>query len=50
MKKIISLLFAIVLSLNVKAQATLTEAVDFTAVDCYGQDTIHLFEILDRGQ
>lgn len=50
MKKIISLLFVIVLSLNVKAQATLTEAVDFTAVDCYGQDTIHLFEILDRGQ
>ena len=50
MKKIVSLLFSIVLPINVKAQTTLTEAVDFTAVDCYGQDTIHLFEILDRGQ
>ena len=50
MNRILSFLFVIMLSLNVKAQTTLTEAVDFTAVDCYGQDTIHLFEILDRGQ
>lgn len=50
MKRIFILFFVIILSLNLKAQTTLTEAVDFTAVDCYGQDTIHLFEILDRGQ
>lgn len=50
MKKILTLIFAIMLSLNVKAQCTITEAVDFTAVECYGQDTINLFEILDRGQ
>lgn len=50
MKKILTLVLGILLSLNVKAQTSLTEAVDFTAVDCYGQDTIHLFEILDRGQ
>lgn len=50
MKKFITFIFALMLSLNVKAQTSLTEAVDFTAVECYGQDTINLFEILDRGQ
>ena len=50
MKKILTLIFAIVLCFNVKAQTSLTEAVDFTGTDCYGEEVINLFEILDRGQ
>ena len=50
MKKILTLIFTIVLCFNVKAQTKLTEAVDFTATDCYGEEVINLFEILDRGQ
>mgnify|MGYP003429495815 FL=1 len=50
MKKIFTFIFALILSFNVKAQCPLTEAIDFTATDCYGEETIHLFEILDRGQ
>lgn len=41
-------LFATTVALH--AQSTsLTQAVDFTATDCHGNE-IHLFEILDRGQ
>ena len=40
----------VILSFNVKAQTSLTEAVDFTGTDCYGEEVINLFEILDRGQ
>ncbi len=49
MKKFLTLLVAVVLSLNIKAQCPLTEAVDFYAVDDLGTK-VHLFEILDRGQ
>lgn len=51
MKRIFTLftiLFATTVALH--AQSTsLTQAVDFTATDCHGNE-IHLFEILDRGQ
>ena len=50
MKKILTLILITILSFNVKAQTSLTEAVDFTGTDCYGEETINLFEILDRGQ
>ena len=50
MKKFLSLILLIILGFNVKAQTSLTEAVDFTGTDCYGEETINLFEILDRGQ
>lgn len=49
MKRIIPLLLALVLGLSVKAQCPLQTAVDFTATDVHGE-TIHLFDILDRGQ
>lgn len=39
-----------ILGFGIKAQCPLTEAIDFTATDCYGEQTINLFEILDRGQ
>ena len=50
MKKFLSLILLVILGFNVKAQTSLTEAVDFTGTDCYGEETINLFEILDRGQ
>ena len=50
MKKFLSLILLVILSFNVKAQTSLTEAVDFTGTDCYGEEVINLFEILDRGQ
>ena len=50
MKKILALVIIAILGFNVKAQTSLTEAVDFTGIDCYGEETINLFEILDRGQ
>ena len=50
MKKILALVFIVILSFNIKAQTSLTEAVDFTGTDCYGEEVINLFEILDRGQ
>ena len=50
MKKIFTLILIAILSFNIKAQTSLTEAVDFTGTDCYGEETINLFEILDRGQ
>lgn len=44
----IAILFAT--TAGIRAQYTnLTEAVDFTATDCHGNE-IHLFDILDRGQ
>ena len=49
MKKIFTLFFALVLSIGVKAQCPLTEAVDFSTIDHHGNE-INLFEILDRGQ
>lgn len=50
MKKFLSLILLIILGFNVKSQTSLTEAVDFTATDCYGEEVINLFDILDRGQ
>lgn len=50
MKKILTLIIALVFGLNVQAQTSLTEAVDFTATECYGLEEIRLFDILDRGQ
>jgi len=49
MKKIFTLVLAILLGINVFAQCPLTQAVDFTATDCHGT-TVHLFDILDGGQ
>ena len=49
MKKILTFIFAITLSLNMLGQCPLTTAVDFTATDCHGTE-VHLFDILDGGQ
>ena len=49
MKKILTFIVAVVLSINVLAQCPLNQAVDFTATDCNGTE-IHLFDILDGGQ
>lgn len=40
---------AISLSLGLKAQCSISQAIDFTATDCHGTE-IHLFDILDSGQ
>ena len=50
MKKLFTLIIAIFLCINVKAQTSLTEAVNFTVTECYGEEEITLFDILDRGQ
>ena len=49
MKKVFTLILALALGFGLKAQTGLTQAVDFTATDCHGQQ-IHLFDILDGGQ
>ena len=49
MKKILTLIFALMLCVNVKAQTPLTEAVDFSSVALNGEE-VNLFEILDGGQ
>ncbi len=49
MKKILSIVFALFLSISVSAQTTLTEAVNFTSTAHNGEE-IDLFEILDGGQ
>ena len=49
MKKLFTLFFALVLSIGVRAQVSITEAIDFKTVDHHGQE-IHLFDILDGGQ
>lgn len=49
MKKITILLAAILITLGLKAQTSLTQAVDFTATDCHGTE-VNLFDILDGGQ
>ena len=49
MKRILLFAFALLFSFNVKAQTSLTEAVDFQSIDDYGTE-VHLFEILERGQ
>ena len=49
MKKVFTLILALVIGFGLKAQCPLTTAVDFTATDCHGTE-IHLFDILDGGQ
>lgn len=49
MKKVLSLIIAVIFSLGLQAQVSLDEAVDFTALDHNGNE-IHLFEILEGGQ
>ncbi len=49
MKRIFTLIAALVMSFHLAAQCPLTEAVDFTATDCHGTQ-VHLFDILDRGR
>ena len=49
MKKLLLLLVALALGFGVKAQTSLTQAVDFTATDVHGTE-VNLFDILDGGQ
>lgn len=49
MKRTITFIFALMFCFNMKAQTSLTEAVDFTSVGLNGEE-IHLFDILDNGQ
>ena len=49
MKRFLIAIFVLVFCLNVKAQTSLTEAVNFIAYDDQ-DERIELFEILDRGQ
>ena len=49
MKKVFTLVIALVMSIGVMAQTPLTEAVDFSTIDHHGNE-INLFEILDGGQ
>ena len=49
MKKLLSILIAVMFSLGLNAQTELTEAPDFTATDCLGNE-INLYEILEGGQ
>lgn len=49
MKKLFTLVFAMLLSVNVFAQCPYTTAFDFQATDCHGTQ-VNLFEILDGGQ
>lgn len=49
MKRIVTFVFALLLSFNIKAQTSLTEAVNFNSVALNGEQ-IDLFEILDNGQ
>ena len=46
MKKLLSILIAVIFGLGLNAQTT---APDFTATDYFG-DEIHLYEILEGGQ
>lgn len=49
MKKLFTLMLALIIGFGLKAQCPLTQAVDFTATDCHGTE-VHLFDILDGGQ
>ena len=49
MKKFLTLVFALLLSISISAQTPLTEAVNFTSTAHNGEE-IDLFEILDGGQ
>ena len=49
MKKVITFFLALAICFGLKAQCSLTQAVDFTATDVHGTE-VHLFDILDAGQ
>ena len=49
MKKLFTLMLALVIGLGLKAQCPLTQAVDFTATDVHGTE-VHLFDILEGEQ
>ena len=49
MKKTLSLVCALLLSLSISAQTTQRDAIDFNCTDEYGTN-VHLFDILDGGQ
>ena len=49
MKKLLSILIAVMFSLGLNAQTELTEAPDFTTIDYFGNE-INLYEILEGGQ
>jgi len=49
MKKVFTLILALAIGFGLKAQTSLTQAVDFTATDIHGNE-VHLFDILDGGQ
>lgn len=49
MKKLLTLFLALAFGMSLKAQCHISEAVDFTATDIYGNE-VHLFDILDGGQ
>ncbi len=49
MKKLLSILIAVMFAIGLNAQTSLTEATDFTATDYLGNE-INLYEILEGGQ
>lgn len=49
MKKVFTLILVLAMGFGLKAQTSLTEAVDFTVTDVHGTE-VHLFDILDNGQ
>ena len=49
MKKLLSIIIAVMFSLGLNAQTELTQAPDFTATDYFGNE-INLYEILEGGQ
>ena len=49
MKKLLSIIIAVMFSFGLNAQTELTQAPDFTATDYFGNE-INLYEILEGGQ
>ena len=49
MKKVFTLILALAIGFGLKAQTSVTQAIDFTVTDVHGTE-IHLFDILDNGQ
>ena len=49
MKKLLSIIIAVMFSIGLNAQTSVTEAPDFTTTDYFGNE-INLYEILEGGQ
>lgn len=49
MKKILTFFVVLIMCFNMKAQTSLTEAIDFYSIDDYERE-VHLFDILDEGK